>query len=298
VRTPRVHTVAISVLVLLVLGAGLVVVILGPGWAVGSGAGLTAAERLKAENDVRATLLQGLGGLLALGGVAIGAAMTVRQVRANREGNTIGLFTKAIDQLASEQLSVRHGGVYALEHLCELDDRYHGHVHALLTAFVRQHAPWPPVKPAAELDEERARFHGGLADDVGAAIGALGRQSMITEGAGSELERADLRGAELRKLDIPRLCLAHSNVDGAILAGAKLAGATLEDTSLRGADLSGADLTAANLTDADLRGANLSGATLEGADLTGVIADGTTTWPAGFAPDRITPPRAGSTSAP
>jgi hypothetical protein len=270
--------VAIAVLGCLVLGAAVVVVVLGPGWAVGSGAGLTAPERLKAENDVRTTLLQGLGGLLALGGVALGAAMTVRQVRANREGNTIGLFTKAIDQLASEQLSVRHGGVYALEHLCELDDRYHGHVHALLTAFVRQRAAWPPVKPEAELAEERARFHGGLADDVGAAIGALGRQSMITEGAWSELELADLRGAELRGLDIPRLCFAHSNLDGANLSGANLSGATLEDTSLRGADL---------------RSANLTGARLDGADLTGVIADGTTQWPDGF-----TPPRADSTSAP
>jgi hypothetical protein len=48
-------------------------------------------DRLKAENDVRSTLLQGLGGLLALGGVAAGAAMTLRQIRVNREGHTIEL---------------------------------------------------------------------------------------------------------------------------------------------------------------------------------------------------------------
>jgi hypothetical protein len=48
-------------------------------------------------------------------------------VRANREGHTIGLFTKAIEQLASEDPSVRHGGVYALELLADLDPGYKGH---------------------------------------------------------------------------------------------------------------------------------------------------------------------------
>jgi hypothetical protein len=138
-----------------VLGGALsVCVVFGPAWIVGAGSGLTAADRLKAENDVRSTLLQGFGGLLALSGVALGAVMTLRQVRANREGHTIDLFTKAIDQLASDQVSVRHGGVYALEQLSELDARYRGHAHALLTAFVRRHAPWPTHQP-------RTRSHSG-----------------------------------------------------------------------------------------------------------------------------------------
>jgi hypothetical protein len=82
---------------------------LRPCLASGPESGLTAAERLSAENDVRSTLLQGLGGLLALGGVAFGAVVTLRQVRASSEGRSIDLFTKAIDQLASDQVSVRHG---------------------------------------------------------------------------------------------------------------------------------------------------------------------------------------------
>ena len=49
-----------------------VCVVFGPAWLAGPESGLTAAERLSAENDVRSTLLQGLGGLLALGGVAFG----------------------------------------------------------------------------------------------------------------------------------------------------------------------------------------------------------------------------------
>jgi hypothetical protein len=163
---------------------------------VGGGSGFTAADRLKAENDVRSTLLQGFGGFLALGGVALGAVMTLRQVRANREGHSIELFTKAIELLANDQMSVRHGGVYALEQLADLDARYRGHAHALLTAFIRRHAPWPPDNAEAELTTARRPPHGGVADDIGAALAAPSRQATILDGAWSELERVDLRDAE------------------------------------------------------------------------------------------------------
>ena len=117
-----------GVVLLLALLSGLLIacVTVFPAWLVGPNAGadtLSRLDRLKAENDVRLTLLQGLGGLLALSGVALGAAATLRQIRVNREGNTIGLFTKAIDQLSNENISVRHGAIYALELLAELDQR-------------------------------------------------------------------------------------------------------------------------------------------------------------------------------
>ncbi len=222
-----------------------------------------------------------MGGILALSGVALGSVMTLRQVRANREGHTIGLFTKAIDQLASDHISVRHGGVYALELLSDLDPRYRGHAHALLTAFIRHRLPWPPVRPESELQEERSRYQGDIADDVAGAFGVLRRRAVITEGAWSELERADLRGAELDGLDIPRVCLAYANLDEASLAGARLGDATLREATLRNADLSHADLRSANLNKARLDGATLCGADLSNAQLhdthlTGVIADSTT----------------------
>jgi uncharacterized protein YjbI with pentapeptide repeats len=199
------------------------------------------------------------------------------------------LFTKAIDQLASDQVSVRHGGVYALEQLSELDARYRGHAHALLTAFVRRQAPWPPVSLESEVRAARTPVHGGVADDVGAALAVLSRQVMIVDDAGSELERVDLRDADLNGLDIPHVCFAHANLDGAHLIGAKLAGATLSDALLRGTDLSGADLRGAHLTRADLDGAVLVGADLTDAELRdaslrSVIADNTTTWPHGYTP--------------
>jgi len=243
-----------GVVVLLALG-----VVLGPRWIVGPGAGLSVAEHLRAENDVRATLLQALGGPRALGGVSLGAAMTLRQVQANRDGQLIDLFTRAIEQLASERLSVRHGGMYALEQLAELSSRHRGHVHALITAFVRQHAPRPPVRTEEDLAADRARLQGALPDDVGTALGVLGHRLMIVGDAVSLPEHVDLREADLENLDLTRAVLRHST-----LAGAHLAGASLVEADLRGTDLSGADLT--------------------GTDLRGAVADETTTWPEGFDP--------------
>lgn len=240
--------------------AGLVVlcVVFGPGWLVGTSPGLGPADRLKAVNDVRATLLQALGGLLALAGVGLGALLTSRQLVLNRESRSIDLFTKAIDHLGAEQRPTRQGAVYALEQLADLDPRYRGHVHALLTSFICFRAPWGP---------DAADREGGPADDVAAALAALGRGGMIEPDAASELERVDLRNADLAGLAIPRVCFAGANLAGAVLRNADLTRATLTGTILRDADLCGADLT---------------GADLAGADLTGVTADGTTRWPAGF----------------
>ncbi|GLY37122.1 hypothetical protein Amsp01_031460 [Amycolatopsis sp. NBRC 101858] len=247
--------------------AGLVAlcVVFAPAWLAGGPPALSAAERLKAVNDIRSTLLQALGGLLALGGVALGARLTARQLELNREGRSIDLFTKAIEQLAGENEATRHGAVYALERLAELDPRYRGHVHALLTSFVCLRAPWAPGTPRRE---------GGPANDVAAALAVVGRGAVIEPGAGSELERVDLRGADLAGLAIPRVCLAGANLEEATLTGAKLAGATLTGAILRGTDLRGADL----------RGADLTGAELDGAVLDGIEADPTTRWPAGFGP--------------
>jgi hypothetical protein len=251
-----------------VIGAGVALVALlalgvrfGPRWIVGPRAGLSIAEHLQAENDVRTTLLQALGGLLALGGVFLGAAMTLRQVQAHRDGQLIDLFTRAIEQLASERLPMRQGGLYALELLAELSPRYRGHVHALITAFVRQHAPWPAVRPEEDLAADRARFQGALPDDVGTALAVLSRRSMIVGDAVSLLAHVDLREADLEGLDLTRAVLRNST-----LAGAHLAGVCLAEADLRGTDLTGADLT--------------------GADLRGTVADATTIWPDGFDPPR------------
>ena len=65
------------------------------------------AERLKAENDVRATLLQGLAGAFLL----LGLYFTASTLQLNRQGQITERFTRAIDQLGNLTTpQVRLGG--------------------------------------------------------------------------------------------------------------------------------------------------------------------------------------------
>jgi uncharacterized protein YjbI with pentapeptide repeats len=102
------------------------------------------------------------------------------------------------------------------------------------------------------VDAERPRYTGGLRDDVGGAIAALSRRTMVLPGDSIELEKVDLRGAELIDQDLSGFCFAGSNLDGANLTGCDLSHTTFADASLRNANLTGATLTDANLTGADL----------------------------------------------
>lgn len=251
-------------LAVLVVVVGVLVVagvVFVPGWivrqdlGVGSLAALSAGDRLKAVNDVRATLLQGLAAAVALGGVALGVVTTLRQIRVHQEGQFIDRFSKAIEQLSSDQIGTRMGGAYAMEQIADVAPHYRGHIAALLASFVRQHAPWPPVRPLQEVDLERQRYHGGLRDDVGGAMAALSRRAMISPGDGIELEKVDLRGADLAGHDLSRFCFADSALDDAILTGCDLSETTFAGASLRNTDLTGAILTDADFTDADLEGA-------------------------------------------
>ncbi|MFI5663749.1 hypothetical protein [Streptomyces sp. NPDC051684] len=82
-----------------------------------AGAHVAAQARLKAVNDVRTTLLQVVGGLVVL----FGAYATWRQLRvsqdglrATQEGYVTDRFGRAVDQLGSDKLDVRIGGLHAL----------------------------------------------------------------------------------------------------------------------------------------------------------------------------------------
>src|SRR6266487_7025301 len=70
-----------------------VVLVAAPPWFVHD----HSLEGLKAQNEVRTTLLQGLGGVVLL----VGAFFTYRQLRTTREGQITERYTRAIDQLGT-----------------------------------------------------------------------------------------------------------------------------------------------------------------------------------------------------
>jgi uncharacterized protein YjbI with pentapeptide repeats len=239
-----------------VLGLLWVVLMAAPPWFVHD----RSLEGLKAQNQVRTTLLQGLGGAVLL----VGAYFTYRQLHTTREGQITDRYTRAIDQLGHAQLDVRLGGIYALERIARDSSADRATIGEVLTAFVRSHAPWPPrlpgqyvaTAPIDQVPELQVR-----APDVQASVTVLGRGGFARP-EGDQGNRLDLHAGDLRHAQ-----LRGAHLEGADLRGAHLDRADLREAHLEGADLSDAHLQRANLRQTHLEQALLALANLEGADL-------------------------------
>ncbi|HEX6520208.1 MAG TPA: pentapeptide repeat-containing protein [Streptosporangiaceae bacterium] len=252
--------------------------------------------RFTLQNDFRGQLIQVLAGLVVVAGAAAG----LQQIRIAREGQITERFTRAIDHLGSDKLDVRLGGIYALERIALNSPADRASVTRILTAFVREHAPWlvgspdGPQHPTPDVDD-KLPWLSNRANDVQAAMHVLARRPPHPGEPRLLLTRTDLRGlyldqarlddaflrhVNLARARIPGARLERSDMGDADLRRAKLRGANIAHADLRSAHLQEADLRQAVLRHADLRGANLTGALLDGADLTGVQADDTTIWPA------------------
>ena len=246
--------------------------------------------RIKAITDTRTALLAGLIGFGALGTFWLNSRIykiTARTFEVTERGHVTDRYSKAIEQLGSDSLDVRLGGIYALEQIVK--DSARGEedqatIVEVLSAFVRVHSdPIYQYRAAQSAgwfasvrnDQQAAELGASAADyvenrkppvDVQAAVTVLGRLRHL-----EMLPRADLMDATLRRVTL------HTNLSGAALVRADLTGADLTEANLRQAnlrhailskaDLTGTNLTVANLSRADLAGADLHGAKLRGADL-------------------------------
>ena len=156
--------------------------------------------------------------------------MATRTYRLTQQGQITDRYTKAIEQLGSDKLDVRLGGIYALERLAIDSGRDHPTVVEVLSAFVREHSdpthadskssvaerlpavlqgdePTDGPQPHVEDTDNRATPL-RPATDVQAAVTVLGRlpiRSYVSRGdltgailAGVELFHADLSGIRLR----------------------------------------------------------------------------------------------------
>ncbi|WP_170191930.1 pentapeptide repeat-containing protein [Saccharothrix syringae] len=305
-RSPLRHPVPLA-LSAVVGTCAVLVLLLGPvaWWATASVGELKGKEKADAVNSTRQVLLAAAGGAAAL----VGIGFTARTYYLSRRGQLTDRYGKAVAQLASDKLTERVGGVYALEHLMVESERDHVTVVEVLAAFIRERT----TTGETGMHEERhnCRHDGSkpafrsLATDVQVALTVLGRRPRRPERNPVDLRTADLCGADLSglRLDHANLWgaklkytvahevdLRHANLSfaelvdtrlgrarlrGAHLGRAVLDHATLDHADLREAELGGAGLRNCDLTGADLGGARLGGADLSGAKLSGANVTGT-----------------------
>jgi Pentapeptide repeats (8 copies) len=326
-RVPAVRVLAALVLCLLVLALAAVAVFVLPAYLAPRSAFTNAGDAVRAQNDARGVMVQVAGGLVLL----VGAYVTWRQLQLSRqsmqqtmeatnaqlkaaqdqltiaqESQLTQRFAQAVDQLGSEQIVVRIGGIYALERVARNSAADAGAVAELLCSYIRQHSPRTDsdAGPAPESSASGlaawslasgpagAPVHLELrAADVRTALLVLSKGNVRPEGD----EPLRLLGADLRRAGLDRARLAGVDLEGADLSWAwlrwaRLDGADLSQADLRDAHLDGASLVGAEMTGAQLRGAHLEGASLLGvtdldqARLVGAVADDQTVWPEGFSP--------------
>jgi len=232
-----------------------------PEWQVSSLANpsLQAKDRFELENEARKTLAQLTGGVLLI----IGLVITGRRVRAlernveiAQEGQITERFTRAIEQLGAvdghgrKKLEIRLGGIYALERIARDSEKDHWTVMEVLTAYVRENAPWKEEgEEVGQLSEYTL-----LRTDIQAVLTVLGRRSW------RDKEAKEGRVLNLSKTNVRKANLEKAHLEKANLSEAHLENANLSEAHLEKADLSGAHLENAILGQAHLEKANLAGA--------------------------------------
>ncbi len=294
-RTTRVIGIVVAAILILTAITALLVFI--PQWQA---AHITNdAARLEREDNARRTIMQAIGGVVVLFGVFI----AWRRLEVAQEGQVTERFSRAIEHLGNDSLDVRLGAIYALERIARDSRQDHGPIMEILTAYVREHAPWEPPRgdqqPAgteqhSETPSDIAEDHSPTFDldiegdnasplrpatDIQAVLTVLGRRQVNYDPPEQvlNLRNADLRGANLidanlQEAFLVEACLQEAGLQEArlqraVLIDANLQDAQLDDASLKGAFLISADLTGAILTGANLQEANLIGADLRGTDL-------------------------------
>jgi uncharacterized protein YjbI with pentapeptide repeats len=237
-----------------------------------------------AVDNARGRLLTLGAAVFAAGALAFTArnfTLSRRTLNLTEQGQVTDRYAKAIEQLGSDRLDVRIGGIFALERVARDSARDHPTVMEVLTAFIREHSQeqWPP--PDRPVDREQERL---TRPDVQAAVTVVGRRNVErdiqpidlagADLAGADLNRADLSGADLSGANLTDADLNYANFTRAHLTDAYLTRASLTHADLNRADLSGADLADAGLAGADLSGANLIGTYLAGAGFRGADLSG------------------------
>jgi uncharacterized protein YjbI with pentapeptide repeats len=222
---------------------------------------VTGSLHETALDNARGRLLTLGAGLFAAGALIF----TARNFTLSREGQVTDRYAKAIEQLGSDKLDVRIGGIYALERIARDSARDHPTVMEVLTAFIREHSH-EQVMPSDPGGRERPPL---TRPDVQAAVTVVGRRI-----SRNDRERIDLIYARLTGARLTGANLTDANLFGVRLAGANLTSANLTGANLTSTDLTGALLTSTDLTRARLYGANLTSARFDGAILDGAILDG------------------------
>ena len=194
-----------------------------------------------------------IGGVLAVWQVVASnrrATAAEKTAESMEKGNVAERFKNAIEHLGHKSASVRLGGVYALHHLAEEDEKYRKRVFEILCAHIRE-------TTTVESYKQRPSVPGKDCNEPTVEIQSILNLLFISEsgkeiykGNRADLQRAHLQGANLINANLEQAVLSGADLHGAILACANLKSVVFANTDLNRAMLFGADLESAYMEQA------------------------------------------------
>jgi pentapeptide repeat protein len=227
---------------------------------------------IELEDNARRTLAQIVGGVLAFAAIYI----AWRRVEVANETQITDRFTKAIEQLSNENLSIRLGGIYVLARISRDSKKDHRQIMEVLTAFVREKCPLPSDKNNGESEDDTAKDTQELPTDIQAILTTVVGKIWTHEEnhtlnlSKTSLNKANLSTGYLPWANLKKAELCETNFSLADLNWAYLGDANLEGADLMKANLSNTDFFAANLKRAILIDTNLSKTNFTMANMSGV----------------------------
>lgn len=215
-------------------------------------------------------IVGGLAGILGLIVALVRAMAALRQVKVQQrqievmeDGQVTERFGRAVEQLASESIHIRLGGIHALGRIARESDKDWRTVMELLMSFVRERSVEIRAELAQEQDVEPEEVEGPAAPaDIQAAVKIIAHRKKPASEAQDVL--VDLSGAWLPHADFEQINLQNVNLQSAELQGVNLYKARLNRTNFSSANLSAAILVSADIQDANLRYTNLQRSFLQG----------------------------------
>jgi hypothetical protein len=243
---------------------------------------LEEKDRFDLEFKAWQTVIQCAGGTVLLCGLYFtNQTLWTSQetLRTTQEGQTTERFTKAVEQLGRvgrDNLSLRLGGIYALERIARDSAKDYGPVMQVLAAYVRkrqalvqdgkeQHAPrWVGCEGKGIRTYEDVSWAGGLQGKLPPDIQAI---LTVFKRRAKSYDTGEIDWLDLRYTQLATAPLDNAHLEFAVFIGTHLQGAYLLGAHLKGAFLMGAHLEGAELDFADLYSAHLEGAYLQDACL-------------------------------
>jgi uncharacterized protein YjbI with pentapeptide repeats len=207
-------------------------------------------KQFDASLDVVKAIVSGVGTIATIGG----GVFVLWNLRLTQTRLITERFSKAVEQLGSDKIEVRLGGIYALERIAYDSDRDHWTIMEVLTSFIQEKSP------IEEISEEQIRAkayeiwqqsNGSGTDqehwdtairvlgkpvtkDVQAALTVIGRrQKKDPQDKIIDLNNANLQQADLFAANLQQAYLREANLQQADLSNAKLQRAYLWEVNLQ-----------------------------------------------------------------